>query len=122
MVFTGVYVNSYDQSLNVKNGFPVFNTLIEANYVGGAKAEFILTDEDKAEIHRLARDPRIGAPAPILVSLFIGGALPATWQSALRRRCSHSIASALGMERRKYDVVGKGWRSWDGMMAVLLTL
>lgn len=58
----GVYVNSYDQSLNVKNGFPVFNTLIEANYVGGAKAEFILTDEDKAEIHRLARDPRIGAP------------------------------------------------------------
>eukprot|EP00884_Botryococcus_braunii_P021098 jgi/Botrbrau1/7672/Bobra.0159s0114.1 len=57
---TGVYVNSYDQSLNVKNGFPVFNTLIEANYVGGAKAEFILTDEDKAEIHRLARDPRIG--------------------------------------------------------------
>jgi DNA replication licensing factor MCM2 len=30
---TGIYLNSFDVSLNVKNGFPVFNTVIEANHV-----------------------------------------------------------------------------------------
>jgi hypothetical protein len=48
----------------VKNGFPVFSTVLEANAVGKAEDEyaaFKLTDEDKQDIHRLARDPRIGA-------------------------------------------------------------
>ncbi len=62
-----MYTNSYDAFLNVRNGFPVFSTALEANYVRkheDAYAPFKLTDEDKAEIHRLARDARIGAPAP----------------------------------------------------------
>ena len=29
----GVYTNTYDASLNVKNGFPVFSTLVEANHI-----------------------------------------------------------------------------------------
>ena len=29
----GIYTNVFDRSLNVKNGFPVFSTLIEANYI-----------------------------------------------------------------------------------------
>ena len=60
----GIYTNSYDASLNVKNGFPVFSTVIEANYVEKREnmfAAYKLTDEDKEEMHRLARDPRIGA-------------------------------------------------------------
>jgi DNA replication licensing factor MCM2 len=36
---TGVYKNSFDVSLNTKNGFPVFATLIDANHV--AKKEDI---------------------------------------------------------------------------------
>lgn len=63
VVSPGVYSNSYDASLNVKNGFPVFSTVIEANSIGKQKNEFAafkLTDEDRQEIHRLARDPRIG--------------------------------------------------------------
>jgi len=62
-----VYSNSYDASLNVKNGFPVFSTVIEANSIGKQEdqfAAFRLTDEDRQEIHRLARDPRIGVPPP----------------------------------------------------------
>ena len=58
-----MYTNAYDASLNVKNGFPVFSTLIEANSIGKHEdqfAAFKLTDEDRQEIHRLARDPRIG--------------------------------------------------------------
>jgi DNA replication licensing factor MCM2 len=30
---TGVYTHKYDYLLNVKHGFPLFSTLIEANYV-----------------------------------------------------------------------------------------
>ena len=63
---TGVYSNGYDASLNVKNGFPVFTTVIEANYINRQEdrfAAFKLSDEDKQEILKLARDPRIGGRA-----------------------------------------------------------
>ncbi|KXI43342.1 UNVERIFIED_CONTAM: hypothetical protein ACS92_03345 [Bacillus cereus] len=30
---TGIYKNSYDGTLNAKNGFPVFTTVIEANAI-----------------------------------------------------------------------------------------
>ncbi|PNW80981.1 hypothetical protein CHLRE_07g338000v5 [Chlamydomonas reinhardtii] len=60
---TGVYMYGYDASLNVKNSFPVFSTHIEANFV--SKREDIysvhaLTDDDKARVIELSRDPRIG--------------------------------------------------------------
>jgi hypothetical protein len=61
-----VYTNSYDASLNARNGFPVFSTLVEANHIQKTEdlyAAYKLTDEDKHEIHKLARDPRIGAPS-----------------------------------------------------------
>ena len=64
---TGVYTHAYDVSLNARHGFPVFATLLEANHVakrsagdGGAGDSLALTDEDRAEVHALARDPRIG--------------------------------------------------------------
>lgn len=69
----GVYSNSYDAALNVKNGFPVFSTVIEANSVMKQKdqfAAFKLTDEDRQELHRLARDPRIGEPVDQLLFLY----------------------------------------------------
>lgn len=33
VIITGIYTHRYDYSLNVKHGFPLFYTLIEANYV-----------------------------------------------------------------------------------------
>lgn len=59
---TGIYRNSYDAQLNHKNGFPVFATILEANYVVKAHdqlAGFRLTEEDEREIRALARDPKI---------------------------------------------------------------
>jgi len=59
---TGIYRNSYDAQLNHKNGFPVFATILEANYVVKAHdqlAGFRLTEEDEREIRALARDPNI---------------------------------------------------------------
>eukprot|EP01018_Ginkgo_biloba_P017870 Gb_10893 [translate_table: standard] len=50
-------------SLNTKNGFPVFATVVEANYVTKKQdlfSAYKLTEEDKAEIEKLAKDPRIG--------------------------------------------------------------
>ncbi|CAN6483836.1 unnamed protein product [Victoria cruziana] len=60
---TGIYTNNFDWSLNTKNGFPVFATIIEANYVTKKQdlfSAYKLTEDDKAEIEKLAKDPRIG--------------------------------------------------------------
>ncbi|KAF8070527.1 MCM-domain-containing protein [Lyophyllum atratum] len=59
---TGVYRNNFDASLNSKNGFPVFSTVIEANHVNKKEdlfAAFRLTEEDEKEMRNLARDERI---------------------------------------------------------------
>ncbi|GAB2292715.1 hypothetical protein Dimus_026952 [Dionaea muscipula] len=60
---TGVFTNNFDLSLNTKNGFPVFATVVEANYVAKKQdlfSAYKLTQEDKEEIEKLAKDPRIG--------------------------------------------------------------
>lgn len=59
---TGVYTNNFEASLNRAQGFPVFSTHVEANHLlrkGDVFATHNLTDEDKEEIRRLSRDPRI---------------------------------------------------------------
>ena len=60
---TGVYSNNYDFSLNTANGFPVFATVIDANYVSKKDdkvAVASLTDEDVRALHLLSKDERIG--------------------------------------------------------------
>ncbi|KAH9924901.1 MCM-domain-containing protein [Fomitopsis serialis] len=59
---TGIYRNNFDASLNSKNGFPVFSTVLEANHVNKKEdqfAAFRLTEEDEKEIRMLAKDDRI---------------------------------------------------------------
>ncbi|KZV66830.1 MCM-domain-containing protein [Peniophora sp. CONT] len=59
---TGIYRNNFDASLNSKNGFPVFSTVIEANHINKKEdlfASFRLTEEDEKEIRALARDDRV---------------------------------------------------------------
>ncbi|CAM9609743.1 unnamed protein product [Phaeothamnion confervicola] len=59
---TGVYARSYDLMGAKKSGFPVFNTLIEANFLQQREdlmSARSLTDEDKAQIQELSKDPDI---------------------------------------------------------------
>lgn len=59
---TGIYRHSVDPSINIMHGFPVFSTVIEANYVRKteeAHGDMELTDDNIAEIRQLAKDPRI---------------------------------------------------------------
>lgn len=60
---TGIYKNSYDGSLNAKNGFPVFSTVIEANMVqrrdAGRSGEFNLSHQEESQIRELSRQPKI---------------------------------------------------------------
>jgi DNA replication licensing factor MCM2 len=59
---TGIYRNNFDVSLNTKNGFPVFSTIIEANHIskrGDLFASYRLTEDDLREIRQLSRDDRI---------------------------------------------------------------
>ena len=58
-----MFTNSYDGSLNTANGFPVFATVIEANYISKKDDKMAvanLTDEDIRAIQRLAKDERVG--------------------------------------------------------------
>ncbi|XP_067683029.1 DNA replication licensing factor mcm2-like [Haliotis asinina] len=60
---TGIYHNNYDGSLNTANGFPVFATVIQANYItkkDDKMAAACLTDEDIKAIVALSKDERIG--------------------------------------------------------------
>lgn len=59
---TGVYRHNVDPAINIMNGFPVFSTVIEANFVRkveDAHAETELTDDDIREIRSLSQDSRI---------------------------------------------------------------
>ncbi|KAL0093775.1 MCM2/3/5 family-domain-containing protein [Phycomyces blakesleeanus] len=59
----GVYRNNFDASLSTKNGFPVFATIIEANYINKKEdmfAAYKLTDDDKKMIIAMGKDKRIG--------------------------------------------------------------
>ncbi|KAJ1566043.1 MCM DNA helicase complex subunit [Nowakowskiella sp. JEL0078] len=59
---TGIFRNNFDMSLNMKNGFPVFSTIIEANHVSKKQDNFAslrLTEDDVRQIQELSRDERI---------------------------------------------------------------
>merc|ERR1719346_911750 len=60
---TGIYSNSYDSSLNTKNGFPIFATVIIANHIvrnDEKAATDMMTDDDIKAITQLSKDERIG--------------------------------------------------------------
>ncbi|GKB60920.1 DNA replication licensing factor MCM2 [Tanacetum coccineum] len=57
----GIYTNNFDLSLNTKNGFPVFTTVIEENYVTKKQdlfSAYKLTQDDKEDIKKLFKDPQ----------------------------------------------------------------
>ena len=58
---TGIYVNRFEFFANIKHGFPVFNTIIEANNIKRYGDEDIteLTDEDKHAIQTLGKSSNI---------------------------------------------------------------
>ena len=67
-----MYTNSYDGSLNTANGFPVFATVIEANYISKNEDKTAvdnLTDEDVRAIQNLAKDENIGERVGLLCVL-----------------------------------------------------
>ncbi len=50
---TGIYKHSFEMALNTQNGFPVFNTVILANYISKSAGDidrFKLADEDVQEV------------------------------------------------------------------------
>ena len=60
---TGVYSNSYDSSLNVSNGFPIFATVIMANHIAKLDEKGQtdrMTDDDIKAITQLSKEERIG--------------------------------------------------------------
>lgn len=67
---TAIYTNSFDASLNTRQGFPVFATILEANFIQKAQdamASYHLTEDDRRQIEALARDPRVGDRVRLLL-------------------------------------------------------
>jgi len=58
---TGIFMNRFEYGANVKHGFPVFSTTIEANNVVrfGDEQVIELTDEDKKTIKDWSKKPNI---------------------------------------------------------------
>ena len=59
---TGIYYNNYDGSLNTQNGFPVFATVLQANYITKKEDKLsfqTLTDDDVKAIVELSKDEKI---------------------------------------------------------------
>ncbi|KAI8354142.1 MCM2/3/5 family-domain-containing protein [Choanephora cucurbitarum] len=59
----GIYRNNFDASLSTKNGFPVFATIIEANFISKKEdmfAAYRLTEDDTSKILAMGKDKRIG--------------------------------------------------------------
>jgi DNA replication licensing factor MCM2 len=56
---TGIYKHSFDAFLNIKQGFPVFSTVIEANHVTKRhdKIGTMITEEDKRMFHKISQSP-----------------------------------------------------------------
>ncbi|ELA42253.1 uncharacterized protein VICG_00652 [Vittaforma corneae ATCC 50505] len=55
----GVYQNNFSISLNIKNGFPVFSTMIEASSIKKKITKLEMTEEDIKEIREIARNPSV---------------------------------------------------------------
>ena len=67
---TGVYSHSYDGSLNTKNGFPVFSTVILANHVSNAMNRAVsaeLTDDDVKAIKALSKGKNLQCHGQITI-------------------------------------------------------
>ncbi|RHY27087.1 hypothetical protein DYB25_010833 [Aphanomyces astaci] len=62
VAITGVYINTPDPTLNMKDGFPVFKTVIEANHIERTAEGHttVLTAEDKKAILKWSKQPNIG--------------------------------------------------------------
>jgi len=59
----GVYEHTFDSSLTLKSGFPVFSTFISANHITkreDASSASNLSESDVRKILELSRDPKIG--------------------------------------------------------------
>ncbi|EDQ91507.1 uncharacterized protein MONBRDRAFT_36175 [Monosiga brevicollis MX1] len=63
VLLTGIYRNNFDSALNAKHGFPIFATVIEANFIEKRADKLFqdgITDDDIKEIQALAADENIG--------------------------------------------------------------
>jgi DNA replication licensing factor MCM2 len=58
---SGIYISKFDISTNIRHCFPIFSTYILANHVARLNEleATELTDEDKIEIRKLAKNPNI---------------------------------------------------------------
>lgn len=59
---TGIYTSRFEYSLNVKHGFPIFSTIVEANYLRRLREieSDELLEEEKMKIRQLSKRPDIG--------------------------------------------------------------
>lgn len=97
---TGIYKNNFNISLNIKNGFPVFFTVIEAVYVDKNIGKVELTDEDIKEIRRFAKRPNVK-------NLIINSIAPRIFgHSEIKRAIAASMFGGVPKEKNNHRIRG----------------
>jgi DNA replication licensing factor MCM2 len=98
---TAIYKNNFDASLNAKNGFPVFSTILEANHINKKEdlfAAFRLSEEDEREIRSMSRDPRSASLVCHIILPLGGLLLTSLTRSSLK--ADHQVDRALDLRPR----------------------
>ncbi|KAM0671979.1 minichromosome maintenance protein [Ordospora colligata] len=97
---TGVYKNGFNVSLNIKNGFPVFFTVIEASSVSKDEGVSEMTDEDIREIRRMGMHPDIRR-------IVVNSIAPSVYgQEEVKRAVALAMFGGVAKESRSHRIRG----------------
>jgi len=97
---TGVYKNSFNVSLNIKNGFPVFFTVIEASSVSKDEGVSEMTEEDVRDIRRMGMHPDIRR-------IVVNSIAPSVYgQEVVKRAVALAMLGGVAKESRSHRIRG----------------
>ncbi|GFR20066.1 DNA replication licensing factor MCM2 [Trichonephila clavata] len=97
---TGIYKNNFNVALNIKNGFPVFFTVIEAVSIDKDVGKLELTEEDIKEIKRFSKRANVK-------NLIINSIAPSICgHSEIKRAIALSLFSGVAKEKNNHRIRG----------------
>lgn len=97
---TGIFKNNFSISLNIKNGFPVFSTVIEACSIKKKITKMEMTEDDIRDIKELSRNPNV-------VDILIDNVAPSIYGHR-DIKTSILLAMAGGQSKEKDGMVIRG--------------
>jgi len=103
IVVSGIYTNIYNPSLNMQNGFPVFTTIIEANYI--SKAHDFLSNETINEVDE--KNIKTLSKRPDVESILVNAIAPSIYgHEFIKRALVFSLFGGMAKKRGRHRIRG----------------